>query len=178
MKFAALSLLSMLTTTGAFAPSFVPRPGTSLDARKPFITGNWKLNPQTKEEAVTLASEIAGAIGPDTPDIDVALFVPYVFIESAMDAVSGKMFIGAEVSSMTWMNQLYLLTAVTVLALDRPDYAFILFHRIIELLYYLTEPNATYHTFSSNRLCVLHGIIRAFALRSTEPLPEPCLRPC
>jgi hypothetical protein len=100
MKFAALSLLSMLATTGAFAPSFGIRPSTSLDARKPFITGNWKLNPQTRDEAIALAGEIAAAIGPDTPDVDVALFVPYVFIESAMEAVDGKMFIGAEVCSV------------------------------------------------------------------------------
>ena len=49
----------------------------SLQAvRKPFISGNWKLNPQSKDEAVALAADIAAAIGPDTPDADVALFVP------------------------------------------------------------------------------------------------------
>ena len=72
---------------------------TALDmARKPFISGNWKLNPQTKDEAVALATEIAASIGPDSPDADVALFVPYVFIETAMAAVGGKLEIGAEVS--------------------------------------------------------------------------------
>jgi Triosephosphate isomerase len=71
---------------------------TALDAeRKPFISGNWKLNPQTKEEAVALATEIADAIGSDSPDADVALFVPYVFIEAAMAAVNGKLEVGAEV---------------------------------------------------------------------------------
>ncbi len=66
-------------------------------ARKPFITGNWKLNPQTRDEAVQLAKEISNAVGSETGDIDVALFVPYVFIESAMKAVEGKVQIGAEV---------------------------------------------------------------------------------
>lgn len=100
MKIAALSLLSVLGSASAFAPSFgVPRASTGLDmARKPFISGNWKLNPQTREEAVTLAGDIAAAVGPDTPDADIALFVPYVFIEAAMGSVGEKLQIGAEVS--------------------------------------------------------------------------------
>lgn len=99
MKIAALFLLSLLSTAWAFAPSFgVMRSSTELsETRKPFITGNWKLNPQTREEAVTLASEIAAAIGSDSPEADVALFVPYVFIEAAMHASGGKLSIGAEV---------------------------------------------------------------------------------
>lgn len=103
MKFAALSLLSMLSTGAAFAPNMFGVRSTStssLDARKPFITGNWKLNPQTKEEAIALATEIASAIGPNSPDADVALFVPYVFIESTIDAVGGKLKIGAEVCAI------------------------------------------------------------------------------
>jgi triosephosphate isomerase (TIM) len=72
---------------------------TALDmsTRRPFISGNWKLNPQSRAEAITLASEIANAITPDSPDADVALFVPYVFIESAMNAVGDKLLVGAEV---------------------------------------------------------------------------------
>jgi Triosephosphate isomerase len=72
---------------------------TVLDmaTRRPFISGNWKLNPQSRAEAITLASEIANAITPDSPDADVALFVPYVFIESAMNAVENKLLVGAEV---------------------------------------------------------------------------------
>jgi triosephosphate isomerase len=99
----ALSFLCGLTTTLAFTatnPPLVSRTSvlstTSLDARKPFISGNWKLNPQTKEEAVDLATEIAAAIGPDSPDADVALFVPYVFIEAAIEASGGKLAVGAE----------------------------------------------------------------------------------
>jgi triosephosphate isomerase len=97
MKFSPLSFLALVGSASAFAPTFgVPR-STSLEAtRKPFITGNWKLNPQTREEAVTLASEIAAAIGPDSPDADVALFVPYVFIEAAMGSVGSKLSVGAE----------------------------------------------------------------------------------
>jgi hypothetical protein len=81
MKFQAISLLSILASASAFAPtclmSNTRQSTTSVQAeRKPFISGNWKLNPQTKDEAVTLASEIAASIGPDTPNADVALFVP------------------------------------------------------------------------------------------------------
>jgi hypothetical protein len=80
-----LSVLSVVGSASAFAPTLTTTTNSrrqstgtlSLQAeRKPFISGNWKLNPQTKDEAVTLAADIAAAIGPDTPDADVALFVP------------------------------------------------------------------------------------------------------
>ena len=66
--------------------------------RRPFISGNWKLNPQTRDEAVQLATEIGQAVTSTSPDSDIALFVPYVFIESTMNAVQDKLMIGAEVS--------------------------------------------------------------------------------
>ena len=99
MKFSTLSFLGLFASASAFAPSFggVSR-STALDARKPFISGNWKLNPQTRDEALTLASDIAAAVTPDSPDADVALFVPYVFIEAVMGATGGKLNVGAEVS--------------------------------------------------------------------------------
>jgi len=102
MKLSTASIFSILGSATAFAPSTFggvktnSYEQTELYARKPFISGNWKLNPQTKEEAVALASEIAKSVGPDTPDCEVALFVPYVFIESAITAVSGAIQIGAE----------------------------------------------------------------------------------
>ncbi|KAG7356036.1 triosephosphate isomerase [Nitzschia inconspicua] len=98
MKFQILSLIALVGSTSAFAPSVrFERSRSALSAaRKPFISGNWKLNPQTKEEAVQLASEIAASINPSSPDADVALFVPYVFIEAAMEAVGGKLQVGAE----------------------------------------------------------------------------------
>jgi len=37
----------------------------------------------------------------------VALFVPYVFIESAMDAVGGKLGVGAEVRVVNIENMVY-----------------------------------------------------------------------
>jgi Triosephosphate isomerase len=100
MKFSALSLLSVVASAGAFAPLAIsPRPATFLDAtRKPFISGNWKLNPQTRDEAITLAKDIAASITDKSPDSDVALFVPYVFIESVSTAIGdSKLSIGAEV---------------------------------------------------------------------------------
>lgn len=66
-------------------------------ARKPFISGNWKLNPQTKDEATELAKAIADSVTDSTPASDIALFVPYVFIDTAMANVDGKINVGAEV---------------------------------------------------------------------------------
>mmetsp|Transcript_4744 Transcript_4744/g.6161 ORF Transcript_4744/g.6161 Transcript_4744/m.6161 type:complete len:284 (-) Transcript_4744:721-1572(-) len=95
MKF-IIAAASLLSVVAAFAPA-VPSARTSfaLDARKPFISGNWKLNPQTKEEATQLATDIAAAVLPTSP-ADVALFVPYIFIDAANTAVGDKLEIGAE----------------------------------------------------------------------------------
>lgn len=97
MKFSSLLPITLVGSAAAFAPATTLSRSTALEAaRKPFISGNWKLNPQTKEEAVKLASDIAASIGPDTPDSDIALFVPYVFLEAAMQSVDGKLSVGAE----------------------------------------------------------------------------------
>jgi len=101
MKFSCVATLisTIVGSSAAFSPSLFDGARThssQLNARKPFISGNWKLNPQTKAEAVTLASDIASKITDSTPDVDVALFVPYVFIETAMDASGEKLMIGAE----------------------------------------------------------------------------------
>lgn len=97
MKLAVASIL--VGSAAAFAPaSFgIARPSTQLEmARTPIISGNWKLNPQTRDEAVQLATDIAASITSDSPDAEVALFVPYVFIETAMKACDGKLMVGAE----------------------------------------------------------------------------------
>jgi len=92
-----LALTAASASAFGYAPAFNSRRSTTqLSARKPFISGNWKLNPQTKEEALELATSIASSIGEDTPESDIALFVPYVFIESCTDAVGGKINVGAE----------------------------------------------------------------------------------
>jgi len=98
MKIVAATFLStLILQTYAFSPSIsVTRSATELYGRTPFITGNWKLNPQTKDEAVELAGKIASKINADSPKADVALFVPYVFIEAAMAACGDKLMVGAE----------------------------------------------------------------------------------
>ena len=102
MKFSTLAfLLTTASTAGAFAPQQTAPmdTATALFARKPFISGNWKLNPATRDEAVVLASGIASAVQDDTKDV--ALFVPYPYIEAAQGAVGGKVQIGAEVRRET-----------------------------------------------------------------------------
>ena len=99
MKLAIASLL--FGSAAAFSPALSGNQFTSstqLSARKPFISGNWKLNPQTKDEALELASGIAASVNEGSPDADVALFVPYVFIEAVMEKVGDWVNIGAEVS--------------------------------------------------------------------------------
>ena len=101
MKFSAGLILSALATSSAFVaqPSPSVRLGsTEMYARKAFITGNWKLNPQTKAEAIELATGIAASVKADSP-CDVALFVPFPYIESVKETVGDKVIIGAEVRS-------------------------------------------------------------------------------
>ena len=97
---AALAM-SVLAMSHAFVPSIIrgsPHDLTVLDmARKPFISGNWKLNPQTRTEALTLAADIAAAVTPSSPNADVALFVPYPFLDSVISEVGDKILIGGEV---------------------------------------------------------------------------------
>ena len=101
MKVAAASLLLSLSAASAFAPSIStsaslpPATSTQLFERKTFITGNWKLNPQTKAEALELATGIASAVTQDSP-CDVALFVPFPFLEPVQKAVGDKLKVGAE----------------------------------------------------------------------------------
>ena len=100
MKFSALSFLVLVSSVGAFAPTFgvAPRKLTLDMARTPIISGNWKLNPQTRDDAISLASEIAASITDKSPKSEIALFVPYVFIEAVMGVVGDKLSVGAEVS--------------------------------------------------------------------------------
>ena len=78
------------TKSGAFS-------ATQLFERKPFITGNWKLNPSTKDEAMALAQDIAATLKPTSP-ADIALFVPFPFIEMVQKIVGDRISVGAEVS--------------------------------------------------------------------------------
>jgi len=71
---------------------------SALFERKPFITGNWKLNPGTKEEAIELAKSVASAVTDETTS-DVAIFVPFPFIESVSRVVGDKFTVGAEMVS-------------------------------------------------------------------------------
>lgn len=97
MKLSLLSVLALASSTSAFVAS--PQssrvsPSTQLYERKPFITGNWKLNPSTKGEAIALAEDIASSVTSDSPG-DVALFVPFPFIETVQNICGDKITVGA-----------------------------------------------------------------------------------
>eukprot|EP00980_Cylindrotheca_fusiformis_P022329 scaffold9191_cov114-Cylindrotheca_fusiformis.AAC.24 len=97
MKLSAL-LIASLATSSAFVAQQSPSSRltvTELFERKPFITGNWKLNPESKAEAVDLARGIAASITDDSP-CDAALFVPFPFIETVQNIVGDKLIVGAE----------------------------------------------------------------------------------
>jgi len=98
MKFLIQSLLAFAAHTAAFAPiskpSFQSVSITELYERKPFITGNWKLNPATLDEATELSSKIAEAISSDSPEV--ALFVPFPYIEHVQRIVGDKLEVGAQ----------------------------------------------------------------------------------
>jgi len=102
MKLSAVSFLAVSAIAGsASAFSGVSTfgvssrvSGTELFERKPFITGNWKLNPSTRDDAVELAKGIADAVTAESPDS--ALFVPFPFIGAVQEAVEGKLTVGAE----------------------------------------------------------------------------------
>jgi triosephosphate isomerase len=98
MKLPAAAIgLALAACVSAFAPQRTAfRPATELFERKPFITGNWKLNPSTKQDAIALATAVANAVTQETPG-DVAIFVPFVFLEAAQICVGSKFAVGAEV---------------------------------------------------------------------------------
>ena len=105
---AALTLLLSNASVQSFQPSSYNGRSCSytelsLAARRPFISGNWKLNPQTRDEAIQLATDIAASVTDTTPSADIALFVPYVFLESTMNVVQKKLMIGAEVSFLYFL---------------------------------------------------------------------------
>jgi hypothetical protein len=105
MKLSFAVSLALATSASAFvaSPAFNKISSTELFERKPFITGNWKLNPSTKGEAIALAEDIARAVHDSSPG-DVGLFVPFPFIETVQKIVGDKITIGAEVCICTYCN--------------------------------------------------------------------------
>ncbi|CAB9528888.1 Triosephosphate isomerase [Seminavis robusta] len=82
---------------------------TQLSAfRQPIMAGNWKMNPETEEEALSLASEVAERLGAETcatggDSVDestcteVVVFPPFPFISKVKDAVAGAgLVVGAQ----------------------------------------------------------------------------------
>jgi len=100
MKLSLVSIFCLVASSSSFIPvsnRLTQTSDTKLLVRKPFITGNWKLNPKTKDEAIELATDIASTITPESPDV--ALFVPFPFIDCVQKAVGDKLEVGAEMST-------------------------------------------------------------------------------
>ena len=98
MKIAVL--LASVTCVSAFMMPLQATRTSTLLARTPFIAGNWKMNPQTKTQAIELATELVGAWSASTP-CEVCIFAPMPFIDAALSTVHTKaihpgMQIGAE----------------------------------------------------------------------------------
>ena len=64
------------------------------------------VNPQTKEEAVELATGIADAVTDKSPG-DVGLFVPFPFLETVQKIAGDKFAVGAEVGGC--VDEVYLI---------------------------------------------------------------------
>ena len=56
--------------------------------RRPFIAGNWKMNPETLDEAKKLAAEIGAASS--TAEAQVALMVPHAYMYSLGEVLKGS----------------------------------------------------------------------------------------
>jgi len=93
IAFAILTSASAFTSStgrGAFGVKM-----TALHAdRQPIMAGNWKMNPATEEEALTLAAEFSKLLGDETCPIseadactEVVLFPPFPFISKVKDEV-------------------------------------------------------------------------------------------
>jgi Triosephosphate isomerase len=116
MKLSVAVFAAFVASAASFTPSSSQqqhRMATTLFGRKAFITGNWKLNPATKDEAVSLATTIADSVTSKSPG-DVALFVPFPYLESVHQAVKGKVTIGAEVRSYFEIDQTIIMNSYLI----------------------------------------------------------------
>jgi len=98
MKF--VTALCLLGSADAFVrmPHASPRVmrSTSLDmARESCMAGNWKMNPESLEDAVALAKEVKAAS--DSAPGSAAVFVPYPYLGPVGDVLKGsKVGLGAQ----------------------------------------------------------------------------------
>mmetsp|Transcript_38280 Transcript_38280/g.46733 ORF Transcript_38280/g.46733 Transcript_38280/m.46733 type:complete len:298 (-) Transcript_38280:117-1010(-) len=96
-----LSAALLFTISCANAFSFTPNGlgrafTTKLDAkRQPIMAGNWKMNPNTEEEAISLAAGLTKLVGEETCPMDednefcteVVIFPPHPFITKVKEEV-------------------------------------------------------------------------------------------
>lgn len=63
--------------------------------RRPFISGNWKMN--LERESIAVLCKTIGEAAPAVPDVDVAVFPPYLYIPQVLDALKySKVIVGAQ----------------------------------------------------------------------------------
>lgn len=109
MKFvSAATLFATLSATSSYADAFafVTKSGThacrvstsqlfSTTKRQPIMAGNWKMNPATEDEAISLAAGLTKLLGEETCPMDeendfcteVVVFPPHPFLRTVKDTV-------------------------------------------------------------------------------------------
>lgn len=71
--------------------------GGASTGRKYFIAGNWKMNPDTLEEAKALAQEVVKCSEKSQRDMDICVCCPYPFLATVVDITRGtKVSVGAQ----------------------------------------------------------------------------------
>jgi triosephosphate isomerase len=93
----SIALLCILSSTSAFTlVQNGARMFTKLEAsRQPIMAGNWKMNPETEDEALALASGLTKLLGEETCPMngdsefctEVVLFPPHPFVAKVKDTV-------------------------------------------------------------------------------------------
>ncbi|GFH61066.1 triose phosphate isomerase [Chaetoceros tenuissimus] len=89
---------SSLTAVNAFSIqrlSSVSTSTTSLDARRPILAGNWKLNPKSRDEALALLN----GLSPSPSDVDVLIFPPLPYLGDVLKALPAGVQVGAQTCS-------------------------------------------------------------------------------
>jgi triosephosphate isomerase len=108
MKLSLSIAAFLLSEANAFAPTIIRRSVTSTElaaGRQPIMAGNWKMNPETEEDALELINGLTSLLGAETCPMDeenegcteVVVFPPHPFIRQVKDiAENAGITVGAQ----------------------------------------------------------------------------------